>query len=211
MISKVLRYALFTTVLFQPSTIYATISGLAQETTTISNDPTKYYYPFGDGPLPLLSASGSPTSNLAYLRFPVSSTPPASQPTLVYNCQQMAAICQNVQNWLNAKGFTLPMEFTYDRTNKRGYDAIKGVIEKSYLPAGDKFSSIRRNQMCQGTDWVNTTCPNLNTQPGIIKSRFWNSWHITNVINDANGAPTRLIDGVRVNGMLTTPSGMRCE
>jgi hypothetical protein len=184
------------------------ISGLVQTTTLINAAP--WYFPLGSNSLPLPTAAGAPTQNIAAPSWKVSSTPPASQPTLVYNCEQMAAICQNVQNWLTANQRTLPMEFTYDRTGSKGYVDLKAVYADRTLPAKDSFSEVRRNQMCDGVTWTNTPCPATN-QPALIQSRFETDWNVIDVIKDASGNPTRFIDGKKDNtGAITTPSGMRC-
>jgi hypothetical protein len=73
----------------------------------------------------------------------VNSVPPAAQPTLVWNCQQMQSICTNAYNWLRQNGFNgvipKPFELVYDLDSNRA----------------DRW----RNRMCSTNEWYNHVCP----------------------------------------------------
>lgn len=186
----------------------AIISGLVQSTTVIAGKPS--YFPFGQGDLPLSTKAGDPTQNTK-TGYAVSSTPSASQPTLVYNCQQMAAICNNVQQWLDkVPGRQLPMEFTYDRTTGASYKAMRLLLQPSYLPSSKTWKAIRGNQMCGGVSWSKKICPESN-QPTTIKSRFQTAWNVISVIARTDGSPGRVIEGIKdAAGKYLTRSGMQC-
>jgi hypothetical protein len=73
----------------------------------------------------------------------VASSAPAAQPTLVWNCQQMPAICINVYNWLLQNGESGAMSNSMSMV----YDLNRTHAEK------------RQDRMCGTSTWKSHVCP----------------------------------------------------
>jgi hypothetical protein len=97
----------------------------------------------------------------------VASVPPAAQPTLARNCQQMQSICTNAYNWMLREGFNgvvpKPFEVVYDLDSTR--------------------ADRRRGRMCSTNEWYNHICPDTRLtvmnnlygplQPAVIDPFFY--------------------------------------
>jgi len=74
---------------------------------------------------------------------PVQRVPPAAQPTLVWNCEQMQSICTNAYNWLLNNGFNgvipTPFELVFDTDSGR--------------------KTSRQRAMCKTNVWNGHACP----------------------------------------------------